>query len=210
MTDRKSVQKTGDKGLARQSNKSALPAVNEANPWQTLDSEVRYENPWLQVIHHNVLNPSGNPGIYGKVHFKNRAIAILPFDSDYNTWLVGQYRFTLSAYSWEIPEGGGPEESDPLQAAQRELLEETGIVAKQWTQLLELHLSNSVSDELAIGYIAQDLQFEDAQPEDSEDLTVAKLPFDEVLQMSMDGRITDALAVACILKAARLIDAGDI
>ena len=90
------------------------------------------------------------------------------------------------------------------------MLEETGIVAKQWTPLLELHLSNSVSDELAIGYIAQDLQFEDAQPEDSEDLTVAKLPFDEVLQMSMDGRITDALAVACILKAARLIDAGDI
>ena len=145
-----------------------------------------------------------------KVHFKNRAIAILPLDKDYNTWLVGQYRFTVSAYSWEIPEGGGPEDTDPLQAAKRELLEETGIVAKQWTPLLELHLSNSVSDELAIGYIAQDLKFEAAQPEDSEDLTVVKRPFDDVLQMAMDGRISDALAVACVLKAARLIDAGKI
>jgi len=191
-------------------NNSVLPVVDEANPWQTLDSEVRYDNPWIQVIHHNVLNPSGNPGIYGKVHFKNRAIAILPFDKDYNTWLVGQYRFTLNAYSWEIPEGGGPEKSDSLQAAKRELLEETGIVARQWTPLLELHLSNSVSDELAIGYIAQDLQFEAAQPEDSEDLTVVKVPFDDVLQMAMDGRISDALAVACVLKAARLIDAGQL
>jgi len=189
---------------------NALPAVDETNPWQTLDSEVRYDNPWIQVIHHNVLNPSGNPGIYGKVHFKNRAIAILPLDKDYNTWLVGQYRFTVSAYSWEIPEGGGPEDTDPLQAAKRELLEETGIVAKQWIPLLELHLSNSVSDELAIGYIAQDLHFEAAQPEDSEDLKVIKRPFDDVLQMAMDGRISDALAVACVLKAARLIDAGKI
>ena len=189
---------------------NALPAVDETNPWQTLDSEVRYDNPWIRVIHHDVLNPSGNPGIYGKVHFKNRAIAILPLDKDYNTWLVGQYRFTVSAYSWEIPEGGGPEDTDPLQAAKRELLEETGIVAKQWTPLLELHLSNSVSDELAIGYIAQDLKFEAAQPEDSEDLTVVKRPFDDVLQMAMDGRISDALAVACVLKAARLIDAGKI
>lgn len=189
---------------------SALPAIDKENPWKILSKEVRYDNPWISVVHHDVLNPAGNPGIYGKVHFKNKAIAILPLDHDYNTWLVGQYRFTLQRYSWEIPEGGGALHDEPLAAAKRELHEETGITAEHWTPLVHLHLSNSVSDEEAFGFIAQDLKTGRAQPEETEQLALIKLPFEEALQHALDGHITDALAVACLLKAARLIEQGEI
>src|ERR1700760_2874642 len=105
------------------------------NPWQITSSEEIYDNPWINVTEYQVINPSGNPGIYGKVHFKNRAIGIVPLDDEMNTYLVGQYRFVLGAYSWEIPEGGAPLGSDPLDTAKRELLEETGLKASKWTKL---------------------------------------------------------------------------
>src|SRR5438270_9230901 len=116
----------------------------QQNPWQVKDKQVVYDNPWIQVVHHDVINPSGGKGMYGKVHFKGTAIGILPLDEQLNTWLVGQYRFPLNQYSWEIPEGGGPLGTDPLASAKRELLEETGLVAAQWSTLLDMHLSNSV------------------------------------------------------------------
>ncbi len=187
-----------------------LPDVDTQNPWTTVSRDTRYENPWISVVHHEVINPAGNPGIYGKVHYKNKAIAVLPLDREYNTWLVGQYRFTLQCYSWEIPEGGGALDGDPLLAAKRELLEETGIKAKIWTPLLRLHLSNSVTDEEAFGFVAQDLEFGAPQPEETEQLSLIKVPFETALQYALDGKITDALAVTCLLKAARMIDQGDI
>ena len=189
---------------------TTVPDVDSVNPWTTLSNEVRYDNPWISVEHHEVLNPAGNPGIYGKVHFKNKAIAVLPLDAQYNTWLVGQYRFTLQHYSWEIPEGGGALEDDPLDAAKRELLEETGITAKTWTPLLRLHLSNSVSDEEAFGFVARDLKFGEAQPEETEELALVKVPFNTALQYALNGQITDALAVSCLLKAARMIEKGEL
>lgn len=170
------------------------------NPWITKNKKVVYDNPWIQVTHREVINPSGHDGIYGMVHYKNLAIAIVPLDEQLNTWIVGQYRYTLNAYSWEIPEGGGPIGIPPLESAQRELLEETGITAQKWTKVLDLHLSNSVSDEVGITYIAQDLTFGEAMPEDTEELVVKKLPFSEVVEMVMRGEITDAFAVASILK----------
>ena len=116
-----------------------------------------------------MINPSGGNGIYGKVHFKNIAVGVIPLDEDWNTWLVGQYRFPLDQYSWEIPEGGGGMDEDPLEAAKRELLEETGLVAKEWTKILTMHLSNSVSDELAVIYLARELEQKDRlQPEETE------------------------------------------
>lgn len=175
--------------------------ANNENPWVTMHTTEVYRNPWIQVTHREVLNPSGRPGIYGVVHFQHIAIGILPLDPDWNTWLVGQYRYTLGAYSWEIPEGGCPVGTDPLDAAQRELLEETGIRAAVWTPLLQTHLSNSVTDEYGLAYIAQDLSFGDAQPEETELLKVRKLPFAEAFNMVMDGEITDALSVCTILKA---------
>jgi 8-oxo-dGTP pyrophosphatase MutT (NUDIX family) len=175
------------------------------NPWQITSEKAVYDNPWINVTEYEVINPSGNPGIYGKVHFKNLAIGVLPLDTELNTYLVGQYRFPLSQYSWEVPEGGGPEGTDPLASAQRELLEETGLKANNWTEIQRLHLSNSVSDELSILYLARDLKQFEAEPEDTEQLIVHKLPFAEVYQMVCDGTITDAMTVAAVLKVQLLI-----
>lgn len=173
---------------------------NQENPWTTLDTQTVYENPWIEVSHRNVLTPSGTDGIYGKVHFKNTAIGIVPLDDENHTWLVGQYRYTLDQYHWEIPEGGGPLGTDPLDSAKRELLEETGITAKEWTKILDIHLSNSVSDEYGVAYVARQLSFGEAQPEETEDLKVIRVPFEEAFQMVMDGRITDSVSVAAIMK----------
>jgi len=184
------------------------PGSDSSNPWITLSSETRYDNPWIRVVHHDVENPPGNPGIYGTVHFKNTAIGIVPLDDANNTWLVGQYRYPLQQYSWEIPEGGGDASSSSLDAAKRELLEETGIEAATWTEIMQLHLSNSVSDECAVVYVAKDLSYGTAQPEETEQLVVRKLPFEEALAMAMNGEITDGLAVCALLKTARLLDQG--
>ncbi|WP_374948379.1 NUDIX domain-containing protein [Mucilaginibacter sp.] len=173
----------------------------EQNPWQVTSVTDKYDNPWINVTEYQVINPSGNPGIYGKVHFKNLAIGILPLDDDMNTYLVGQYRFVLNEYSWEIPEGGGTIGTDPLEAAKRELLEETGLKASQWTELQRMHLSNSVSDELCIVYLARGLEQHEAEPEDTEQLIVKKLPFDDLYQMVRNGEITDSVTVCAVQKA---------
>ena len=184
--------------------------MEEQSPWKTLQSEVKYDNNWIKVTAHEVINPSGGKGVYGEVHFKNIAIGILPLDEDYNTWLVGQYRFPLKAYSWEIPEGGGPLGEDPLESARRELLEETGMSAKNWKEIQRMHLSNSVSDELSIIYIATDLIQGIAMPEETEQLVVKKVPFDKVYQMVMNNEITDSMSVAAILKAKLMILNGEL
>ena len=169
------------------------------NPWRTLRSSLRYDNPWISVTHHDVLNPSGGAGIYGVVHFKNRAIGVLALQDDGTTYLVGQYRYALNSYSWEIPEGGGPHAEDPLAAAKRELLEETGLRAREWRQILRMHLSNSVSDEESIVYLATDLEQGEASPEETERLELRRLPFTEVLEMVQRGQITDSITVAAVL-----------
>lgn len=168
--------------------------------WTVLTRTPKYGNPWIDVVHHEVLDPSGKAGIYGTVHFKNLAIGILPLDAEGYTWLVGQHRFPLDAYSWEIPEGGGAIGVDPLEAAKRELKEETGLSAGRWDRILEMHMSNSVTDERAVAYLARDLSHGDAAPESTEELTVKRLPFDDVYEMVRRGEITDALAVATILR----------
>jgi ADP-ribose pyrophosphatase len=174
--------------------------MEETNPWTIVDSRKIYENNWIGLTEHNVINPSGGKGIYGEVQFKNYAIGILPLDEDMNTWLVGQYRFPLKAYSWEIPEGGGPLDQPLLDSAKRELQEETGLMASDWTELQRMHLSNSVCDEFAIIYIARGLTIGEATPEETEQLVLRKLPFEEAYQMAMDGKITDSMSVAALLK----------
>ncbi|HVW94691.1 MAG TPA: NUDIX hydrolase [Mucilaginibacter sp.] len=182
----------------------------ENNPWTIKSEKVVYENPWISLTEYQVINPSGGPGIYGKVHFKNLAIGILPLDEELNTYLVGQYRFPLAQYSWEMPEGGGPIGIDPLESARRELLEETGLKADSWTEIQRLHLSNSVSDELSILYLARGLGQFDAEPEDTEQLQIKKIPFEDMYQMVCDGRITDAMTVAAVLKVKLMIADGKI
>jgi len=170
------------------------------NPWKTLSEKMIYENPWISLSEHQVINPGNGQGIYGKVHFKNLAIGIIVLDDEHNTWLVGQYRYPLDQFSWEIPEGGGPLNVDPQKSAQRELLEETGIVAKSWTEIQRMHLSNSVSDELSIIYLARDLAFGKSSPEETEQLTLRKIHFNDAYNMVINGEITDSISVAAILK----------
>lgn len=177
-------------------------------PWRRKQKTIKYDNPWIQVSHEEVVNPNGGAGIYGVVHFKNLAIGIVPIDAAGNTWLVGQHRYPSNCYSWEIPEGGGPLGTDPLEAAKRELLEEVGITAKNWKPILHMHLSNSVSDEEAVVFIATDLSFGQSAPEETELLVVRKLPFNEAVDMVLRGEITDSISVAALLKTQLTMNGG--
>ncbi len=170
----------------------------ESNPWKTLREEIRYENDWIRIEHHDVIKPNGEPGIYGKVHFKNTAIAVLPIDQDGNTYLVGQYRYTINAYSWELPEGGCLHEL-PLDAAKRELKEETGLIAEKWTFLGEQYLSNSVTDEKSMMYLAENLSMKESEPESTEILQIKKIPIQEAIQMALNGEIKDVLSAATLM-----------
>jgi|SRR5882757_8408256 len=185
--------------------------MNESqNPWTVLSEASIYDNKWIGLTEYQVINPGGGKGIYGKVHFKNLAIGVLPLDEQGNTWLVGQYRFTLNQYSWEIPEGGGEMNTPAVESAQRELLEETGLVAKEWTPIQEMHLSNSVSDEKATVFLARQLEQREAMPEETEQLVIRKLPFEEAFQMVEKGQITDSMSVAAILKVKLMLIKGDL
>jgi len=175
------------------------------NPWKTLSREDIYENPWIKLEEHQVINPAGGEGIYGKVHFKNIAIGIVALDKKMNTWLVGQHRYPLDEWSWEIPEGGGPIGKSILNSARRELKEETGMVAARWTEILRTHLSNSVTDEMGVIFLAQELKKRNREPEASEaDMKVWKLPFAKAVEMVRSGKITDALSQLGILEVARM------
>jgi ADP-ribose pyrophosphatase len=184
--------------------------LEEHGPWKTLKTTVAYDSPWIEVTHSEVLNPANNLGQYGVVHFKNLAIGILPLDADYNTWLIGQYRYPLKQYSWEIPEGGGDPNIDPLESAKRELLEEAGIKAARWTKIQELHLSNSATDEFSIIYAAQDLTFHEPEPEEDEELEIKKVSFDEFYDMVDRAEITDSLSVVAALKGKIMIKEGQL
>ena len=176
-----------------------------ANPWKTLSSREVYSNNWIHIEEHQVINPAGGNGIYGKVHFKNIAIGIIPLDAQENTWLVGQHRYPLNAYSWEIPEGGCPVGTSLLESAKRELKEETGLSATTWTQIVRMHTSNSVTDEEAFIFLAEGLTPGESQLEETEaDLVVKKIPFREALKRVLDGSITDSMSLAGILKVARM------
>ena len=181
----------------------------EKNPWQILSQKNIYNNNWINVTEFDVINPNGGKGIYGKVHFKNIAIGIVPLDEEYNTYLVGQYRFTIDKYSWEIPEGGCIDES-PLDAARRELLEETGLKANIWQQIIEMYLSNSITDEHCFVFVAKELSQHTAMPESTEQLRVKKISFNEVYEMVMQNKITDTLSIAAILKTKLLMSEGKI
>ena len=161
-----------------------------------------YENPWITVWHDEVDRPDGSPGIYGVVHFANLAAGVVALDDDDRIVLVGQHRYTLGEYAWEIPEGGVPEGEDALVGAQRELREETGLTAGSWRELGRMDLSNSVSDERAVMFLATDLTHGEAEPEPTEALEVRWVPLAEAVEMVRDGRITDAMSVAGILHVA--------
>ena len=180
----------------------------EKSPWHVLSQKTVYDNNWIEVIEYDVINPSGGKGIYGKVHFKGIAIGVIALDDEWNTYLVGQYRFPLDEYSWEIPEGAGHYTVDPLDSAKRELQEETGLIAGKWSHILTMHLSNSVTDEFSMVFLAQDLEQQEASPDETEKLVIQKIPFDELYARVSEGKITDSMTVAAALKIRLMILEG--
>ncbi len=168
--------------------------------WKTLESEVVFDNDWITVRNDQVINPRGGQNAYGHVHFKNSAVAIIPIDEEGHTWLVGQDRYTLGEYTWELPMGGCPEGEDRLVAAQRELREETGLQARRWRELMRLHPSNSITDEFGVVFVAEELTAGETDFDDSEDLAIRRLPLDEAVAMVLEGQITDAISAAALLR----------
>jgi 8-oxo-dGTP pyrophosphatase MutT (NUDIX family) len=169
------------------------------NPWRVLATRAVYDNPWISVREDQVVRPDGAPGIYGVVHFKHAAIGVLAVEQG-EVYLVGQYRYPLGSYSWEIPEGGCAPGEDHLSAAKRELLEETGLSAAHWQQMGIAHLSNSVSDELAVWFMATELTQGEQCPEGTEQLRVRRVPLAEALDMALRGEITDAISLLALMQ----------
>jgi 8-oxo-dGTP pyrophosphatase MutT (NUDIX family) len=180
----------------------------QRGPWRRLSTRPIYSNPWIEVREDQVIRPDGNPGIYGVVEFQNWAIGVVPLAENGDTFLVGQHRYTLDIYSWEIPEGGGEKTETPLEAAQRELREEAGITAARWTYLGEAHLSNSATDEVGCVFLAEDLTLGEAEPDGTEEIALRRLPFEEAVQMALIGEISDALAIIGLLRADHYLRAG--
>lgn len=169
--------------------------------WQQVSSTLVYRNPWIEVSHDEVLTPGNTEGIYGVVHFSHHAVGILPIDKDGYTWLVKQTRYVLGSPTWEIPEGGCPLGDCLLSAAQRELKEETGLLAERWDMFLEMDLSNSVTDEKATVFLARGLVQSESALEVTEDIEVKRLPLKNAVEMVLNGEIRDAISVAALLKA---------
>ena len=182
---------------------------DHSNPWTTLSSREVYDNPWITVREDRVLQPDGKPGIYGVVHFKNTAIGVLPVDDRGRVWLVGQFRYPLGVYSWEIPEGGGHAGESPEESARRELREETGLVADRLERIATAHLSNSVSDEVAYIFRATCLESGESAPEGTERLQVRRVEWDEAWDMLKRGEITDSMSVIALLHEAVRRAGGD-
>ena len=175
---------------------------DKVGPWRVTEQSVPYDNPWIQVRDHNVIHPDGSPGQYGTVHFKANGVGVLPLDHNGKVWMVGQHRFPLNAYSWEVPEGGSPLGEAPLETAKRELAEETGLKAEQWHSLFKsVALSNSVSDERGWGYLAFGLTSGQSHPEASEELEVEQWPFPLLLARVLSGDVSDSVTQLITLSA---------
>lgn len=179
-------------------------------PWGVASSKVVYDNPWITVTEYQAIAPTGRPALYGKIGFKNQAIGIVPLHDDGTVTLVGQNRFSLANYSWELPEGGAPHGEDPLAGAKRELAEEVGLQATDWRPILRMELSNSVTDEIAYGFLAMDLSPTETAPDETEDLAVVRVPFREALDAAIAGHMPDAITVALLLRTHLMAVRGEL
>ncbi len=179
-------------------------------PWGVSSSQIIYDNPWITLTEYQAIAPTGRPALYGKIGFKNQAIGVVPLHDDGTVTLVGQNRFSLANYSWELPEGGAPHGEDPLDGAKRELAEEVGLEASDWRRVLRLELSNSVTDEICYGFLAMGLTSTETAPDETEDLAVARVPFREALDAAVAGHMPDAITVALLLRVHLMAVRGEL
>lgn len=179
---------------------------DSSDHWKKLHSRTIHTSPWIDLMEDQVITPGGNESRYSYVHFRNFGIGILPIAENGDTWIVGQYRYPIGCYTWEIPEGGGPIEVDPLTSAKRELKEEAGITAERWDLIQEAFVSDSATDEYAYLYIARELEIGDPQPEEDEKLELRRIPFEELFQMVLEGRVQDSLTIMTVLRARCFLD----
>jgi 8-oxo-dGTP pyrophosphatase MutT (NUDIX family) len=194
-------------GVSKQPENRPAEGPDHIGPWTRLSGREIYDNPWIRVREDQVLRPDGSPGIYGTVHFKNVAVAVVPIDADGHVILVGQHRYPFDRYFWELPEGGClPDRETPDQAAVREVREETGYTASRWDSLGTLELSNSVTDEYGHLYLARDLRPGPQEQDGTEKITVKRVPFAEAWRMAMEGELTESLTVAALSRAKYFLD----
>ncbi len=179
-----------------------IPPDDTPSPWARTSRTSVYENAWITLFHDEVVRPDGKPGIYGVVHPRTHAVGVMALDDRDRLLLVGQYRYTLSRYSWEIPEGGVPIGDDVLDGARRELAEETGCRADTWRELMRFSLANSTSDETGVLYMATGLHPGTADPDETEDLELRWVPFEEALEGVRSGDLFDAMTQLGILRVA--------
>ena len=178
--------------------------------WRSRASRTVHRSRWIELELHQAVAPTGHAAEYGVVRFQNHAIAVLPLHDDGTVVLVGQHRFPLETYAWEIPEGGGAKDEPPLDAARRELREEAGLLAADWRLVLEAELSNSVTDEVAFGFIALGLTATEVEPDETEVLTLRRVPFARALELALTGVIRDVLTVAMLLRAYHMAKEGQL
>ena len=178
------------------------PQAVSVGPWLRRARTTAYANPWIEVLHDEVDRPDGSPGIYGVVHFRNAAVGVVAVDDAGRILLVGQHRYTLDAFSWEIPEGGAALDEAPVDGAARELAEETGYVAAEWRELCRFSLSNSVTDERGVVFLATGLRGGAATPEPSEELSVRWATLDEALAEIGAGEIHDIITITAVTRYA--------
>ncbi|MEN9855199.1 MAG: hypothetical protein RL186_1185 [Pseudomonadota bacterium] len=183
-------------------------SAQKSDPFVLIDSEIVYENPWIRVEHQSVIRPDGKDGVYGIVHFANRAVAIMPIEDNGDVWLVGQWRRPTKSWSWEIPEGGVPHHEDLEVGAKRELREETGLQADHLLRVLDFDISNSVSDEVGTSFIAYGLTQGLCAPEGTEVIEVRRVHFTVLMAEIEAGLIRDSLTLATALRAHQLAVAG--
>ena len=182
--------------------------IPSGKPWTALEERLVYQNPWISLREYQAEAPTGARTVYGVVGFRNLAVGVLPIHDDGTVILVGQHRFPAGDYSWEIPEGGVPVDADPLEGARRELKEEAGLQAADWRQVLRYQLSNSITDEHGMAYIATGLSEVPPAPDATEELAMARVPFLEALEQAMAGRIQDVITVAILLRAYHMAREG--